>query len=81
MILLISHGGEGKPSGNGERVSSGWKRRLWRRLMDWLAEPIPFPGKWPVNGGPSERYNREEHARVHERSAARPRCVTGTRSR
>ncbi len=81
MFLLISLGGESKPSRKGERVSSGWKHRLWCRFLDWLTEPIPFPGKWPVNSGPSERYNREEHARVNERSAARPRCVTGTRSR
>ena len=32
-------------------------RRLWRRFVHWLTEPIPFPGKWPVNADGQKGYN------------------------
>src|SRR4051812_13286273 len=49
MILLIPLNGEKKLSRDGERTSIGWKHHLRSRLLNWLTEPIPFPGKWPVN--------------------------------
>jgi hypothetical protein len=34
-------------------------RSLLDRLIEWLLTPIDFPGKWPVNELPPERYNKE----------------------
>jgi hypothetical protein len=33
-------------------------REIWRRVMNWLMEPIPFPGQWPVTDLRREEYNR-----------------------
>jgi hypothetical protein len=50
MLALISttiRGNEGRP----ERLSRSAIRvalnHLYRGLIDWLFEPISFPGKWP----------------------------------
>jgi hypothetical protein len=32
------------------------------RLFAWLLTPIDFPGKWPVNEPPPERYNSGVYA-------------------
>jgi hypothetical protein len=34
-----------------------WGQRLYGVLVDWLTEPISFPGKWPEYNGSSQRYN------------------------
>ena len=39
--------------------SERWWQHLWRGLMKWLTEPIPFPGEWPVIDSQRERYNKE----------------------
>ena len=32
---------------------------LLDRFLAWLLKPIEFPGKWPDDVAPPERYNRE----------------------
>jgi hypothetical protein len=32
---------------------------LMDRFVAWLLKPIEFPGKWPADVAPPERYNRE----------------------
>jgi len=36
-----------------------WWQHLWRGILKWLTEPIPFPGEWPVIDSQRERYNKE----------------------
>jgi hypothetical protein len=51
-----------------ERTLIGWKQRAWRCIIDWLTEPIPFPGQWPVSDQRQTRYNRVVDPQLHERS-------------
>ena len=37
---------------------TGW-RKLWQGLVDWLLEPIPFPGKCDINFSRPQSYNKE----------------------
>jgi hypothetical protein len=37
-----------------------WWERLWARLHNWLWRPVDFPGKWPAQKPPSERYNSKD---------------------
>jgi hypothetical protein len=37
-----------------------WPQRLWRMFLDWLLEPIPFPGKCDINVPPPRSYNKVE---------------------
>ncbi len=30
------------------------------RCVRWLLAPIDFPGKWPNDAAPTERYNKDE---------------------
>lgn len=59
MIALISRrlAVKGRPSNSTAQSAKKWRQRVWRRLTDWLTEPIPFPGKWPSNDGRQESYN------------------------
>lgn len=56
-----------------------WWRRLWSGFVEWLFNPIPFPGELPVNEPPSERYNEEANPtselnqHVHKRETAQSR--------
>jgi hypothetical protein len=34
-------------------------RKFWRRFLDWLFEPVEFPGEWDVNVPRRKKYNRE----------------------
>jgi len=45
-------------------VSPSGPRRLglFDRFLAWLLKPIEFPGKWPADVVPSERYNKEVSA-------------------
>lgn len=36
-----------------------WWQKAWSGFVDWLLEPIPFPGKVDINSSPPESYNRE----------------------
>jgi hypothetical protein len=49
-------------------VTNAWQR-IVLRLVDWLTEPIDFPGKWPNNEGASSGYNKDER-QFDERRAA-----------
>jgi hypothetical protein len=49
-------------------VTNGWQR-IVLRLVDWLTEPIDFPGKWPNNEGASPGYNKNERQSDERRAA------------
>lgn len=36
-----------------------WWARVWLRFEHWMMEPVDFPGKWPAQEPPAERYNSE----------------------
>jgi hypothetical protein len=41
---------------NKMRITSGsWWRRFVVRFVEWLTEPIGFPGQWPANAGERKR--------------------------
>jgi hypothetical protein len=59
MTALISvgrthHRFETVPQKSGFR---NWTERMWIKFVDWLTDPIPFPGKWPVRSDHAARYN------------------------
>jgi hypothetical protein len=35
-------------------------QQSYQRFVDWLMEPIPFPGKWPECNPMPQGYNRSE---------------------
>lgn len=41
----------------------GISGRIWRRFLQWLMEPIEFPGRWDASAPPSKTYNRESEPR------------------
>jgi len=52
----FTDGNEGNPQAD----EPNWRQRMWNRFVEWLMEPIPFPGKLDINMPPAERYNGEE---------------------
>ena len=55
------------------RAWKNWRRQFTKRLLDWLTEPIPFPGKWPVMDVPPQQYNKIAGTVVNERCATESR--------
>lgn len=53
-------------------------RRAWRRIVDWLFEPISFPGQWPCSSTPLQRYNRVEETVEYDQPTPRPRRALGS---
>jgi hypothetical protein len=49
-----SHPSDGRPP--------NWRQRLWRRFLDWLMEPIPFPAM-TYNIKPAGRRQEQENAK------------------
>jgi hypothetical protein len=50
MLALISttiRENEGRPEELRRSAVRATLNRLYRGLIDWLFEPISFPGKWP----------------------------------
>lgn len=39
--------------------ASRWKR-IWLWVVEWLTEPILFPGKWPVPPSAGLEYNESD---------------------
>ena len=39
-------------------------QRIRSRAIDWLTEPIPFPGKWPECNPRPRRYNIDGKAGI-----------------
>jgi hypothetical protein len=52
---------------SGER-SSAWRRRLWRWIVDWLTEPIAFPGMTFDFGRFETKYNQGEDRQLKPHS-------------
>jgi hypothetical protein len=44
------------------RGKSKWCQKAWQKFVDWLLEPIPFPGKCDINFVPLHSYNKEDQA-------------------
>jgi len=42
-------------------------QRIRSRTIDWLTEPIPFPGKWPECNPRPQKYNTAGGAGFHSR--------------
>ncbi len=84
MTALISigrHRHEFRES-KSDTTPANWKRQVLAGIVNWLTEPITFPGKWPVIDREQGEYNRGgKGIVVHERSAPRPRCLAGSRAR
>jgi hypothetical protein len=59
LIVGISHLSE-RNNRNLPASQPNWRQKLWHKFVDWLVEPIPFPGKWDINLRPSQSYNKEE---------------------
>ena len=44
---------------------------IWAHV-NWLTEPVRFPGKWPVSVEQQERYNKEDEITPHDRRPPDP---------
>jgi hypothetical protein len=45
LIRLLPVTRNDRLSGHGQKCRTSWGVKLWRMAMDWLLEPIRFPGK------------------------------------
>jgi hypothetical protein len=50
------------PIGGPIRGKSKWSQKAWQEFVDWLLEPIPFPGKCDINFDRQKSYNKEDQA-------------------
>jgi hypothetical protein len=51
------------PGDDADKPVSGWRQRIWRRIVDWLTEPIPFPGKTYDLDPPPKQHRQEKETR------------------
>ncbi len=49
-------------SSQGRSAYTAWWHNGWQAFLEWMAEPIPFLGKWPACNPSEQRYNRAEEA-------------------
>lgn len=56
-----------------EKAAKSWFARIWPKIVDWLTDPIAFPGKWPVPAASATGYNSIEGPRVDDAASATPR--------
>ena len=68
MIAFVSSGlpRKGEPSGKTSRSPNEWRERILRSVLNWLTEPIPFPGKWPSRDSRQEKYNTGRYREMTE---------------
>jgi hypothetical protein len=45
LVRLLPAAHSGRSNDNTECRRAGWKQRALRSLLNWLMEPIDFPGK------------------------------------
>jgi hypothetical protein len=45
LIRMTTLSSRNNSGGSTDKMQSGWRQRLWVPFIDWLTEPIPFPGK------------------------------------
>jgi hypothetical protein len=67
MIALISTRirREGERSFPLERFGrANFWQKAWHAFVDWLTEPISFPGKWPECNPSEQRYNEDKEAMI-----------------
>lgn len=63
MIALVSYRSPDEDASRSQDQSrSSWFTRVWVRIVEWLMEPIPFPGKWPVRELGVSSYNNSKEA-------------------
>ena len=56
MIVLVSSSlCREEISGRNGQGRDKLYRRVWRRIVNWLLAPTPFPGQWPQNERQAER--------------------------
>jgi len=71
MVALVSNrmrfDGE-RNSSDGQPTEAGWWQKGWHAFVEWLTEPISFPGKWPACNPPEQRYNRDKEAMIRRRN-------------
>ena len=67
MVALVSNrirfDGEHN-SLNGRPAHAGLWQKGWHAFVEWLTEPISFPGKWPACNPSQQRYNRDTEAMI-----------------
>lgn len=82
MIVLVSNSlrREELSSRNG-RGPDKLYLSVWRRIVDWLLEPIPFPGQWPQNERQAARYNRAVEIVHYDERTPRSRRIVGSCAR
>lgn len=67
MVALIStqirHDGERSFPFEHSQQAGLWQK-YWNTFVEWLTEPISFPGKWPACNPPEQRYNGDKEAMI-----------------
>jgi hypothetical protein len=67
MVAIVSNRiwiGEERNSSDGPPPQAGWWQKAWHAFVEWLTEPVSFPGKWPACNASEERYNRDREALI-----------------
>jgi len=67
MVALVSNRirfDEKQNSPNGQSAHVDWWQRGWHALVQWLTEPISFPGKWPECNPLQQSYNRDRETMI-----------------
>lgn len=82
MIVLVSNSLRHEEiSGRNGQGPDKLYQRVWRSVLDWLLEPIPFPGQWPQNERQAERYNRVEEIVHYDERTPRSGRIVGSSAR
>lgn len=82
MIVLVSNSlCREEISGRNGQGRDKLYLRAWQRIVDWLLEPIPFPGQWPQNKRQAERYNRVEEIVHYDERTPRSGRIAGSSAR
>jgi hypothetical protein len=67
MVALVSNRmrfDEKQNSSDGQSAHVDWWQKGWHAFVEWLTEPISFPGKWPACNPSQQRYNRDTEAMI-----------------
>ena len=68
LVQLATHSLTNRPPDDADEAPLGLWQRIRRRVIDWLTEPIPFPGMTYDITPRRERYEQEQAARRQPRS-------------
>ncbi len=59
-LITIASSGDDDSSCPVELASASRRKRIWLWFVEWLTEPISFPGKWPVPPSAGLEYNESD---------------------